>query len=76
MSIIFQNNTISITQGTLFSEVAFAGWRVNTNAHVDSVTTAVRMVDVRKRDGSRSVYTVPTESHAILPEHAEIIISG
>ena len=76
MSIIFQNNTISFSSGTLFSDVTFAGWKVTTNGRDEGVTTAIRMMNVRHRDGSKSVYAVPIEVHAVLPEHADITISG
>lgn len=76
MSVIFQNNTVSFGHSSLFSEVTFAGWKVNTNGRDDGVTTAIRMMNVRHRDGSKSVYTVPIEVHAALPEHADITING
>lgn len=76
MSVIFQNNTVSIGHGTLFSEVTFAGWKVTTNGRDEGVTTAIQMINVRHRDGSRSIYTVPIEIHAVLPEHADITING
>ena len=76
MSVIFQNNTVSLGSGTLFSDVTFAGWKVSMDSSEKGVTMAIRRLNIKHNDGSKSVYVVPIETHAILPIHAMITING
>ena len=76
MSIIFQNNNVSFGPNSKFSEAAFAGFKFTTNGYSERVTTTIRMMHLEHRDRSRSVYAVPIEIKATLPEHANITING